>query len=104
VKWEPQHKRKATQAAAASGRAALIRSNLHGAGSSRIWPDVVPPGLPAAEKKKALARWDDEEKHDKITEAFGTFMINVVPVRMRQTFVHGSRSASAAVGCYRGGG
>jgi hypothetical protein len=81
VKWEPQHKRKATQAAAASGRAALIRSSLHGAGSSRVWPIVVPPGLSAAEVKQRLARWDDEEKFDKMTEAFGTFMIHVVPVR-----------------------
>jgi hypothetical protein len=26
-----------------------------------------------------LARWDDEEKLDKVTEAFGTFMIKAVP-------------------------
>jgi hypothetical protein len=49
VKWEPQHKRKAIAAATASGKAALTRSNLHSAGSSRIWRDIVPPGVPPAQ-------------------------------------------------------
>jgi hypothetical protein len=31
--------------------------------------------------KQRLAAWDEEERFDKITEAFGTFMIHVVPVR-----------------------
>ncbi|KAF6256770.1 hypothetical protein COO60DRAFT_1640463 [Scenedesmus sp. NREL 46B-D3] len=62
VKWEPQHRQKATAAAAASARAALARSNLLGASSSRVWPDIAPAGLPAGQAATSdqLLRWMEE--------------------------------------------
>ncbi|WIA39191.1 hypothetical protein OEZ86_005316 [Tetradesmus obliquus] len=77
VKWEPQHKRTASHVATASARAALNRSNLHSAGSSRIWRDITPPGVSPAQAKQGLETWDAQEKYDKMTEAFGNFMIHV---------------------------
>lgn len=80
VKWEPQHQRTAGHVATASARAALNRSNLHSAGNSRIWRDITPSDVSAAQAKQLLETWDEQEKYDKMTEAFGNFMIHVVPV------------------------